>query len=305
MENTKRRRGRPRKNNDINDDKTKNQQKKTDDENIILFLALDDIPEQPHEKNHKYSKQNDENDSGEDNRFTVHDTETKNAVDSISNSDSDSSSDDSDSDSDSDSYSSSDPFNISHHNQIISEKQKIKMLIDELKKKDTIINNLKKSSGITNTHNPSNKNPNISYHCVQLVDSNTGEKFIPQKTNIECWWCDHSFDNLPAFIVNYYRNGVYYIFGNFCSFNCAAKYNIRMLKDYKCVTRHALIISLKIKTTNDTTPIKFASEREFLKKKGGKFSIEKYRENFSVCDSNMIMNMPPLIPLMHVIGEGH
>ncbi len=330
MENAKRKRGRPRKNNDFQEEKSKNDQKKSDDENIILFLALDDDvheqpkiqeksqePNQPNQPNQTKIKiqsknqstkirnnqnNNDENDSGEDNRFTVHDTETKNAVDSLSDSESDS---DYNSDSDSDSDSDSESFNISNNDQIITEKQKIKMLIDELKRKDTIINNLKNRTNISNSHNPSNKNSNISYHCVQLVDSKTGEKFIPQKTNIECWWCDHSFDNLPAFIANYYRNGEYYIFGNFCSFNCAAKYNIRMLKDYKCVTRHALINSLKIKTTKDMTPIKLASERETLEKKGGKCSIEKYREDFCMCNSNMTMDMPPMIPLMHVIDEGN
>lgn len=76
-----------------------------------------------------------------------------------------------------------------------------------------------------------------------------------------------------------------------------------MLKDFKCNTRHALTNSLRIKVTGITTPIKFAGDRELLKAKGGKITIEKFREGFSVISSNLRINMPPLIPLVHVIEE--
>lgn len=148
------------------------------------------------------------------------------------------------------------------------------------------------------------KQPHISYHCVQVANSKTGEKFVPGRTDIECWWCHKQFNNLPAYIVNYYRNAIYYIFGNFCSFNCSLKYNIKLLKDYKCNTRHALTNSLRIKVTGDTKPIKFATDPELLQSMGGPLTIEKFREGFSVVTSDMRMNMPPTIPLVHVIDQG-
>ena len=227
----------------------------------------------------------DSGDSGEDNRFTVNDTETKNdIVDSIS-------------DFDTNSNESKDVFNMNN------KQLTVKMLIEEVKKRDLIIGKLKNKGGsILNTYT-SSKPTNINYHCVQMVNSDNMKSFVPNSTQCECWWCDNTFDDLPAYIVNYYRNNIYYVFGNFCSFNCALKYNIKMLKDFKCNTRHALTNSLRIKVTGVITPIKFAGDRELLISKGGKITIEKFRDGFSVISSNLKINIPPLIPLVHVIEE--
>jgi hypothetical protein len=273
MEQIKRKRGRPRKNTNNIPEKKKNEEKKTD-ENIVLFLAL--------------SSEEEDNNSEEDNRFTINDTETKkNDVESLSESESDS-----DSEELSDKLSNTCEFDT-------------KMLIEEIKKRDLIINNLKsRGNSILNSSN-STKPYTINYHCVQIADSKTGKEFVPHRTHIKCWWDDEEFDNLPAYIVNYYKNGKYYVFGNFCSFNCAAKYNVKMLKDYKCSTRYALINNLKSKITGDDSPIKLAPERELLKSKGGLYTIDKFREGFSVISSNLRMNIPPIIPLVHVIEEGN
>jgi hypothetical protein len=170
----------------------------------------------------------------------------------------------------------------------------IKQLMDEIKLKDKIIANLK------NKQYNVNKLVNITYHYVQLADE-TNNIFKPKNNNIKCWWCDEYFDNLPAYIVNYLRKETYYVFGNFCSFNCALKYNVKMLNDFKCGTRHALTNNLRIKVTNDDKQIKLAGDRELLKTKGGQYSIEQFRNGFSVVTEGMRMSMPPIMPLVHVI----
>jgi hypothetical protein len=177
------------------------------------------------------------------------------------------------------------------------------MLVEELKKCRQTIAHLKSRGGSALSSYNSSKPSNINYHCVQMINSESGKTFAPKPNQCECWWCDDTFDDIPAYIVNNYRNGIYYVFGNFCSFNCALKYNIKMLKDFKFNTRHALTNSLRIKVTGINTPIKFAGDRELLLSKGGKISIDKFREGFSVISSNYKMNMPPLIPLVHVIEE--
>jgi hypothetical protein len=278
----KRKRGRPRKNAEKVEEKVSDEKKEKKDGNIVVFLALSDEENKDDESDNPQNS----NDSGEDNRFTVNDTETKNdVVDSIS-------------DSDEDSTESNGVFNVNN------KQLTVKMLIDEVKKRDAIIANLRSKGGSVLSTYTASKASNINYHCVQMANSDNEKIFTPKLTTCKCWWCDESFDDLPAYIVNYYRYNVYYVFGNFCSFNCALKYNIKMLKDYKCSTRHALTNSLRIKVTGDTTPIKFAGDRELLKSKGGKYSIEKFREGFTVISLNFQMNMPPIIPLVHVIEEG-
>ena len=271
----KRKRGRPRKN--VERDETKIEPKRDKkDENIVLFLALSD---------------EDTSDS-EDNRFTVNDSDPKNgdAIDSLSDSDLGSKSD---SESDTDEI-----FNMGN------KQLDMKTLIEEIKKRDAIIEHLRNKGGsVLSSYNTTKPN-NIHYHCVQVASSDNGKIFEPAFTDCECWWCDHEFDNLPVYLVNYYRGGIYYVFGNFCSFNCALKYNVKMLKDFKCETRRALTLGLRSKVTGETGPCKFAKDREMLKKKGGKMSIDKFREGFTFISIDMKMSMPPMIPLMHVIEEG-
>ncbi|VBB18260.1 hypothetical protein YASMINEVIRUS_723 [Yasminevirus sp. GU-2018] len=264
----KRKRGRPRKNAEKVEPKPE-QKKEKKDENIVLFLALSD---------------EESNDSEEDNRFTVNDDTATNkgrVVESLSDSDE-----------------SDEVFNVNN------KQLTVKTLIEEIKKRDAIIANLRSKGGSVLSSYNSTKHSNINYHCVQVANMETGKEFVPTETECKCWWCDETFDNLPAYIVNYLRGGVYYVFGNFCSFNCALKYNIKMLKDFKCNTRHALTNNLRIKVTGETGPIKLAGDRELLRSKGGKCSVEKFREGFSVVTSEMRMNIPPIIPLVHVIEEG-
>jgi hypothetical protein len=264
----KRKRGRPRKNAEkIEPRSAENKEKR--EENIVLFLALSD---------------EDSQNSEEDNRFTVNDSEPRTGnVAPLS---------------DEESSDSNETVNI-------NDKQlSVNALIAEIKKRDAIITRLQNRGGSILSSYNNNKPTNIKYHCVQMAESATGNLFSPVVSKIECWWCDTLFDNLPAYIPNYYRNGIFYVFGNFCSFNCALKYNIKMLKDFKCQTRQALINNLRMRTTGNTAPIRLADERELLVSKGGKITIEKFREGFSVITPNMKINIPPLIPLVHVIEEG-
>jgi len=273
----KRKRGRPRKNVERIDTKTETKCNKKD-ENIVLFLALSD---------------EDTTESEDDNRFTVNDSDPKSRtrIDPLSDSENDS-------DEGSDSDRSDEIFNVNN------KQLNVKTLIEEVKKRDAIISHLRSKGGsVLSSYNTTKPN-NIHYHCVQIAHTDTNKIFVPQTTDCECWWCDNDFDNLPAYIVNYYRGGIYYVFGNFCSFNCALKYNIKMLKDFKCDTRRALTLSLRMKTTGETGPIKLAGEREMLKAKGGKMAIEKFREGFSLISIDMKISMPPMIPLVHVIEEG-
>jgi hypothetical protein len=43
-------------------------------------------------------------------------------------------------------------------------------------------------------------------------------KKLPEKTDIACFWCAHSFEGQPCVIPEREEKGVYRIYGNFCSF---------------------------------------------------------------------------------------
>ena len=232
-------RGRPRKNVECN---IIPQKKENEDENIVLFIALSD------------------DDSQDENNFTINDTDTQCQYKCYDN------------------ISSDESTNIEP------------------------INNTNKNS--TNKNNSKmNHKIHINYYCTIVADNYSNDVFIPKETSVKCWWCDEQFNTIPVYIPNGYKNETFYVFGNFCSFNCAAKYNSVILPDYKRCTRHALLENMKNKITGDETPIKFAQPRETLCSKGGPLSIHDFRKDFINIDTKCVISLPPMIPLIHVIEQ--
>lgn len=270
MDDKPKKRGRPRKN--IEKQRKIDQKKADDDENIVLYLALSD-----------------------DDKIGLSDNVPKYSASSLTISE------------DADANTNNNNINKINTNDYSSDsssdsvkKFNPNLLIEEIKKRDKIINNLKNKKNIT-----FNKTNNINYHCTILADNNTGEIFKPYNTGICCWWCDNSeFNTLPVYMPNHKKNNIYFIFGYFCSFECACIYNFVVLNDYKCHTRYALLNEMKFKITGSNSPIKFAPARELLRSKGGPLSIDEYRSGFTLIDLHM--SMPPMIqfvPLVHSIEE--
>lgn len=181
-------------------------------------------------------------------------------------------------------------------------KELYKIEKEENRKKDIIIKKLKEektrnTSSIYDSDIQKDLNKHVINMC--LIDNNTNKVIENKKTDINCWWCTYNFDNYPCFIPEKYYNDKYYVFGCFCSFNCASSYNLNM-GDYKVMERYAL---LKKIYDNNTDKNKLAPPKEVLKKYGGIVDIEDYRKNFITCDTEYRLNLPPLVGLYHVITE--
>jgi hypothetical protein len=78
---------------------------------------------------------------------------------------------------------------------------------------------------------------NVAYE--KIPPTFTGITTWIQKTNLKCWHCDFTFDNVPVFVPVYIRspNNVEIEMGtcgNFCTFNCACAYifNNNMIEFY-------------------------------------------------------------------------
>ncbi len=125
---------------------------------------------------------------------------------------------------------------------------------------------------------------------------------IPKKTNICCWWCTYNFDWLPTYLPEKYSDGKFYVSGCFCSFNCAAAYNLK-LDDGKVWERYSLIKQLyyminKDKITNITDiDINIAGPKELLEKFGGQMTITEYRKNSKILGREYHKLMPPFLPI--------
>lgn len=186
-----------------------------------------------------------------------------------------------------------------------SNKNNYKDLIDENKKKDDIIKKLQEELKNKKSYNDIeiNKDINIYPISLNLIDNTTNKMIDIKKNNIACWWDSYEFDTLPYFIPDKYYNNNYYVFGCFCSINCAMAYNLNM-GDYKISERNALINQLyeniiKLYKKN----IVIAPPKEILKKYGGKITLDEYRDNLISCDKIYRMEIPPLISITTVIEE--
>jgi len=135
----------------------------------------------------------------------------------------------------------------------------------------------------------------------EFIDTNNRHVW-PKSTNIYCQWCCHPFDNLPCAIPDKYINGKFYLFGCFCSFNCAAAYNFNQ-KSYSIWERFSLLNLLYKKISKKSfIKIKQAPPRQTLKIFGGFFTIEQFRKNFL---TNIVYNIidPPMIAIIPKVEE--
>lgn len=142
---------------------------------------------------------------------------------------------------------------------------------------------------------------------LKLFDKNN-EQLIPKKTNICCWWCAYNFDCYPTFIPDKYYDSNFYVYGCFCSFNCAGAYNLN-LNDSRVLERYSLLKQLYyyINKANITSikdiEINIAGPRELLEKFGGTMKIDDYRKNSKIMGREYHKLMPPFIPLNFCFEE--
>ena len=126
----------------------------------------------------------------------------------------------------------------------------------------------------------------------------------PVSTTISCMWCCHEFDTPPCGIPQKYVDGKYYLTGCFCSYNCVAAEILGSHETNKW--QHYSLLHSLFKSIHDGLNdiiIRPAPSRLLLKKFGGIYSIEEYRENlFHNSYGSRIMN-PPLIFISPKIYE--
>lgn len=188
-------------------------------------------------------------------------------------------------------YNSSDEDNVS----TISSSEKIKELERKNRELDNIINNYKKLIN----DNDYNKKYTESFSKLvnfKLVDNVNGKEIIIEKTNIHCWWCAHKFDNFPCFIPTKFENGVYHVYGIFCTPNCACAYNLSK-NDYKKYDKNSLLIKFYSEIIGNIVDIKPAPDKEVLVKFGGTVNINEYRNSSINMDVTYRFNVPPFKPI--------
>ena len=132
---------------------------------------------------------------------------------------------------------------------------------------------------------------------LEFIEANKNQKW-PKTSSINCLWDCHSFDNQPYGIPIKKVNNTYYMFGNFCSPECAAAYNFNNNNDNNVWERYSLLNNLY----NNNHPLFISNSHLLLKEFGGKYTIEEFRKKNSN-KTNIKIIHPPFISNIPSIEE--
>jgi hypothetical protein len=127
----------------------------------------------------------------------------------------------------------------------------------------------------------------------------------PERSDICCWWCCHKFEGIPIGLPDRFYMDKFYLFGNFCSFNCALSYNIN-LNDTKLWERYNLLHFLYKKMFNLNNKISPAPARELLKMFGGPLTVEEFRRKTEYLGSfskSFRTILPPMTTIIPIVEE--
>ena len=127
---------------------------------------------------------------------------------------------------------------------------------------------------------------------------------LKDKTDISCWWCCHQFDNPPCILPDKFYNGKYYVFGCFCTYNCALAYNLDM-NDYKTSERTTLLNHLYSDLYKSNIKLEAALPRQSLKMFGGPLTIDKFRKHLVNNIKEFRFIMPPMVSIIPLIEEDY
>jgi len=207
------------------------------------------------------------------------------------------------------SSSSSDENNSSDTNGSDMNNQQKKEFLRELKEKEESI--LKLKDELENYKKLLEENDIIGINAhtlkklnLELINTIDSKPVIAEKTNIACWWCTYNFDTMPCFVPEKFVDNKFYVFGCFCSFGCAAAYNIYK-EDYKTWDRHSLIKRLynTMMDTKEDEDVPLAAPREALKKFGGYMSIDEFRKNTQILRKEYRLIVPPMVSVVLSVEE--
>ena len=140
----------------------------------------------------------------------------------------------------------------------------------------------------------------------------------PCHSPYDCWYDGHPFTCAPVGIPEKIVDNKWYLYGNFCSYNCALRYlcphdeddRSRLMVsiditeyDERSERRQLLELLCHIETDKDVLePLKKAPSRLSLKNNGGDLDVDEFRENFYQHKEYQVFKTP-MIPIDYRIEE--
>jgi hypothetical protein len=144
---------------------------------------------------------------------------------------------------------------------------------------------------------------NTSNLLLPLFKSN--EEKWPEKSHYACWNCDVTFSNQPIGIPDREKSGTFYCYGNFCRFECAARYlyDRESMPDF--INKYSLLCIMYQKAYGLPPHIRvnIAPPRESLLKYGGILNHREYHQVSQEGSNRVEIYKLPMVPVMLHIEE--
>lgn len=140
------------------------------------------------------------------------------------------------------------------------------------------------------------------FHLLKDFREKNKQNDWPSSTSISCYWCCHNFKTPPFGIPVKYIDGVFSVYGCFCSLECAAAYNIDSKDSMDEMWEKHTLINLLSRKIDYKPFIKPAPSRLCLNTFGGYMGIEEFRR---YTDFTKLVNLtfPPMMTMVQQIEE--
>lgn len=175
--------------------------------------------------------------------------------------------------------------------------EKPKLVIEEKENNDVI----EKFENITNKYNNVSLYEKNKVLPILLEYSETNKnKEWPTSVSSCCFWCCEPFDCVPVGIPIKKLNNTFYMYGNFCSPECAAAYIFNEKKFMNdCWEKYSMLNLIY----GNNQPIKMAPSKICLKKFGGRLTITEFRNICTRLNKSYKVLLPPMVSVLPMIEE--
>ena len=160
---------------------------------------------------------------------------------------------------------------------------------------------IEKFENITNKYN------NVSLYeknkvlpiLLEYAETNKNKEW-PTSVCASCFWCCEQFDSVPIGIPIKKLNNTFYMYGNFCSPECAAAYIFNEKKYMNdCWEKYSMLNLIY----GNNQPIKMAPSKICLKKFGGRLTITEFRNICTRLNKSYKVLLPPMVSVLPMIEE--
>ena len=156
----------------------------------------------------------------------------------------------------------------------------------------------------TATANPVHSRSSLPLHyseklMIRFQDANRDQR-LPDTTDVACFWDCHSFRGVPCAIPIAIEEGIWRVYGNFCSPECAAAhlFNERLDSNVQW-ERYALLNRLY--AASSEAGVRLAPSRNIIRLFGGPLDVSDFRAINTEQRMRIDVMMPPMISIIQVM----